>query len=159
MSNYLTKVRGYRNLSRASAPLCPVIICVECKGMNQTSIKSEQNTTTPSLFLSLSENSPRLNLLLFVLTVTGLYWGEESVLSVCSFFRILKRNCMKLVFLCCGLTWNLFCCMPWCAVEFTTESKCQPLPPPPPPPPPCSVVHCLWLWEQPALVTQVTRLG
>lgn len=32
---------------------------------------------------------------------------------------------MKMVLIYCGLTWNLFCCMAWVAVEFTTESKSQ----------------------------------
>ena len=30
---------------------------------------------------------------------------------------------MEMVLIHCELTWNLFCCMAWCAVEFTTESK------------------------------------
>lgn len=32
---------------------------------------------------------------------------------------------MNVVLIDCALTWNLFYCMAWFAVEFPTESKCQ----------------------------------
>lgn len=46
------------------------------------------------------------------------------MLSICSHFRSLKKL-HEIVLIHSELTWNLFCCMAWFAVEFTSESKFQ----------------------------------